>query len=113
EMGPLNDSLIHVGSNRPELLQVLMNHRGSRPQAAVVTVARNFDVPALNATVNPADGFLYVTGFQMVGWGTTAKSTSNIARLRYTGATVTLPREVVPMDKGILLRFDTALDPAK
>jgi cytochrome c2 len=47
----------------------------------------------------------------MVGWGTIAKSTSNIARLRYTGATVTLPREVVPMDKGILLRFDTALDP--
>lgn len=113
QMGPLNDALIHVGFNRPELFRVMLNHRGSKPQAAVVTVARNFDVPALNATVNPADGFLYVTGFQMVGWGTTAKSTSNIARLRYTGAPVTLPREVVPMDKGILLRFDTALDPAK
>lgn len=113
QMGPLNDSLIHVGFNRPELFRIMLNNRGSKPQAAVVAVARNFDVPALNATVNPADGFLYVTGFQMTGWGTTAKSTSNIARLRYTGANVTLPREVIPMDKGILLRFDTALDPAK
>jgi cytochrome c2 len=112
KMGPLNDSLIHIGFNRPELFRVMLNNRGSKPQAAVVTVARDFDVPALNAAVNPADGFLYVTGFQMVGWGTTAKSTSNIGRLRYTGAPVTLPREVIPMDQGILLRFDTALDPA-
>jgi cytochrome c2 len=112
-MGPLNDALIHVGFNRPELFRVLINNRASKPQAAVVSVARNFDVPALNATVNPTDGFLYVTGFQMVGWGTTAKSTSNLARLRYTGAPVTLPREVIPMDQGILLRFDTELDPVK
>ncbi|HET6409129.1 MAG TPA: DUF6797 domain-containing protein [Chthoniobacteraceae bacterium] len=109
-MGPLNDSLIHVGFNRPELFRVLINNRGSKPQGAVVSVARNFDVPALNATVNPLDGFLYVTGFQMVGWGTTAKSTSNLARLRYTGAPVTLPREVAPMEQGVLLRFDTVLD---
>lgn len=112
-MGPLNDALIHVGFNRPEIFRILLNNRGSKPQAAIVTVARNFDVPALNATVNPADGYLYVTGFQMVGWGTTAKSTSNLARLRYTGEPVTLPREVVPMDKGVLLRFDVALDPVK
>jgi cytochrome c2 len=113
KMGPLNGALIHVGFNRPELFSVMLNNRGSKPQAAVVTVARDFDIPALNATVNPVDGFLYVTGFQMVGWGTTAKSTSNLGRLRYTGAPVTLPREVIPMDQGILLRFDTALDPAK
>jgi cytochrome c2 len=113
KMGPLNDALIHVGFNRPELFRVMLNNRGTKPQAAVVTVARDFDIPALNATVNPEDGFLYVTGFQMVGWGTTAKSMSNLGRLRYTGAPVTLPREVIPMDQGILLRFDTALDPAK
>ena len=29
-------------------------------------------------------------------------------RVRYTGAASTLPREVVPMDKGVLLRFDVA-----
>lgn len=111
KMGPLNDALIHVGFNRPELFRVLINRRGSRPQGAVVSVARDFDVPALNAAVNPADGALYVTGFQVVGWGTTSKSLSALARLRYTGAPVVLPREVVPMDKGVLVRFDVPLDP--
>jgi len=32
--------------------------------------------------------------------------------VRYTGAVSTLPREVVPMDKGVLVRFDVPLDPA-
>ncbi len=111
KMGPLNDALIHVGFNRPELFRVMLNNRGSRPQAAVVSIVRDFDVPALNAAVNPADGSLYFAGFQVVGWGTTSKALSGLARMRYTGAPVTLPREVVPMDKGVLLRFDVPLDP--
>jgi cytochrome c2 len=111
KMGPLNDALIHVGFNRPELFRVLLNERSAKPQAAVVSVVRDFDVPALNAAVNPADGALYVTGFQVLGWGTTSKALSGLARVRYTGAPVTLPREVVPMDKGVLVRFDVPLDP--
>jgi cytochrome c2 len=104
---------VHVGFNRPELFRVLLNERGSRPQAAVVSIVRDFDVPALNAAVNPADGWVYVTGFQVIGWGTTAKRISGLARVRYTGAPCPLPRELVPMDKGVLLRFDVALDPRK
>jgi hypothetical protein len=110
KMGPLNDSLIHVGFNRPELFRVMINNRFAKPQAAVVSIVRDFDVPALNAIVNPADGALYVAGFQVVGWGTTSKSLSGLARVRYTGAPVTLPREVVPMDKGVLVKFDVPLD---
>ncbi len=111
KMGPLNDSLVHVGFNRPELFRMLLNKRFAKPQAAIVSIVRDFDVPALNATVNPRDGFLYVTGFQVNGWGTTAKRLSALARVHYTGATCTLPREIVPMDKGVLLRFDVTLDP--
>ncbi len=112
KMGPLDGALIHIGFNRPELFRVLLNNRTAKPQGAVVSVARDFDVPALNATVNPADGCLYVAGFQLAGWGTTAKRLSAFGRLRSTGAPCMLPREVVPMDKGVLLRFDVALDPA-
>ena len=32
-------------------------------------------------------------------------------RVRYTGAPVVLPREVVPTDRGVLLRFEVPLDP--
>ena len=84
KMGSLNDALVHVGFNRPELFRVLLNKRFARPQAAVVSIVRDFDVPALNATVNPRDGFLYVTGFQVNGWGTTARRLSALARVRHT-----------------------------
>ena len=62
--------------------------------------------------MNPADGQLYIAGFQILGWGTTATRLAGLGRVRYTGAAFTVPREVVPMDKGVLLRFDVALDPA-
>jgi mono/diheme cytochrome c family protein len=112
-MGPLNDTLVHIGFNNPEVFRVLLNNRGTKPQAAVVSVTRAFDFPPLNGSVNPADGQLYLAGFQILGWGTTATRLAGLGRVRYTGTTSTLPREVVPMDKGVLLRFDVPLDERK
>ncbi|WP_346332238.1 hypothetical protein [Prosthecobacter sp. SYSU 5D2] len=112
KMGPLNDELIHVGYNRPELFRVLMNDRFTRPQATVMSFERDFDFGSLNAQVNPADGQLYVVGFQV--WGTTAKKLSGLVRLRYTDQPRVLLKEMTPMDKGLLLRFNAKLasDPA-
>ncbi len=111
-MGPLNDALVHIGFNNPELFRVLLNDRSTTPQAAVVSVTRAFDFPPLNGSVNPADGQLYLAGFQILGWGTTATRMAGLGRVRYTGAPSTVPRAVVPMDKGVLIRFDEALDAA-
>jgi mono/diheme cytochrome c family protein len=111
-MGPLTDSLVYIGFNRPELFHVLLNDRTEKPQAAVVSVTRAFEFPTLNGSVDPADGQLYIAGFQIFGWGTTATRLAGLGRVRYTGARSTLPRAVVPMDKGVLLRFDVALDAA-
>lgn len=108
KMGPVNDELIHIGYNRPELFRVLMNTRFARPQAAVVSFSRNFDFPTLNAVVNPADGQLYVTGFQV--WGTVVKRLSGLARVRYTDKPRVLLKEVTPTDKGLILRFNAKLD---
>ncbi len=112
-LGPLNDGLVHIGFNRPELFRVLLNDRGTRPQATVVSITQDFHFPPLNGSVNPADGQLYIAGFQILGWGNVIDTIAGLGRVRYTGAPVTLPREVVPMDQGVLLRFDVALDPAK
>jgi glucose/arabinose dehydrogenase/mono/diheme cytochrome c family protein len=111
-MGPLTDALVHIGYNRPELFRVVLNDRASRLQASVVSITRAFDTPPLNGSVNPADGQLYIAGFQILGWGTTATQMAGLGRLRYTGAPSTVPREIVPMDTGVLLRFDVPLDPA-
>ena len=62
----------------------------------------------LNGAVNPADGQLYVTGFQI--WGTTAKRISGLARIRYTGKKRVLLKELTPMEQGVLLRFNEPLD---
>ncbi len=104
KMGPLNDALIHIGYNRPELFLVRLNERGSKPQAAIMSLFRDFKYAPINGAVNPADGQLYVTGMQI--WGTVATNISGLTRVRYTGAPSSLPREVVPMDKGLLVRFD-------
>ena len=110
-MGPLNDALIHIGYYRPEVFVVLLNERTPRLQAAVVSLTRNFEFAPLSGAVNPVDGQLYISGFQI--WGSAANRISGLARVRYTGLPTTLPREVVPMDKGILVRFSTPLDPAQ
>ncbi len=113
KMGPLNDGLVHIGFNKPELFRVLRNERGSRPQAAVVSLTKAFEYPPLHGSVNPADGQLYLAGFQVLGWGNVLDVAGGLGRVRYTGAPVTVPREVVPMDQGVLLRFEVPLDRTK
>lgn len=110
KMGPLTDGLIHFGYYRPEIFLVRLSERAPQLQASVMSLTRQLEFPPLAGAVNPIDGQLYVIGFQI--WGTTAKQISGLARLRYTGAPDTLPREIVPMDKGLLLRFDIAVDAA-
>ena len=112
-MGPLNDALVHIGFNDPELFRVYLNTRTTKPQAAVVSITKAFEFPPLNGSVNPADGQLYLAGFQILGWGTTATRLAGLGRVRYTGAPSTLPIDVVPMDKGVLLRFGVTLDRTK
>ncbi|MEQ1850741.1 MAG: DUF6797 domain-containing protein [Chthoniobacteraceae bacterium] len=110
KMGPVNGGMIHISYNKPELFRVLMNGRFEKPQAAVVSWMQGLDFPVLNGAVNPADGQLYITGFQI--WGTTVKRISGLARVRHTGGPRVLLEHVTPMDKGLLLRFSAPLDKA-
>jgi glucose/arabinose dehydrogenase/mono/diheme cytochrome c family protein len=109
-LGPLNDALVFIGFNNPELFRVMLNDRTEKPQASVVSITRSFDFPPLHGSVNPNDGALYITGFQILGWGTTATRLAGLGRVRYTGAPSTVPRDIVPMEQGVLLRFDVPLD---
>jgi cytochrome c2 len=111
-MGPLDNGLVHIAYNRPEVFRVLLDLDRAMPQAAVVSLTSAFDYPPLNGAVNPEDGQLYIAGFQILGWGTTATRLAGLGRVRYTGAPVTVPRQLTPMREGVLIRFDVALDPA-
>jgi mono/diheme cytochrome c family protein len=113
-MGPLDDALVLLSYYRPELFVVRLPSTALRAGpstplgAAVASLSRDLTFAPLAGAVNPADGQMYVTGFQI--WGSDAKDVSGLARVRYTGAPSTLPRDVVPMNTGVLLRFDVALD---
>jgi cytochrome c551/c552 len=74
----------------------------------ITSLTNDFTFAPLAGTVNPADGQLYVTGFRI--WGTDAGELSGLARVRYTSAPSTLPRDVVATTQGVLVRFDTPLD---
>ncbi|MBI1178583.1 c-type cytochrome [bacterium] len=107
-MGPLNDAFIHFGYYRPEIFVVRLNDRASRLQAAVLSLDHDLPFPPFDGAVNPIDGQLYFTGFQI--FGSLAPQISGLARLRYTGGPTRLPREIIPADQGILVKFDVALD---
>jgi glucose/arabinose dehydrogenase/mono/diheme cytochrome c family protein len=106
-MGPLNDALVHIGYNRPELLVVRLDDRTPRRQAAAYSLTKDLRFPPLHGAVNPRDGQLYVAGFEL---NNSAKVSHGLARVRYTGTPYLMPRAVVAMDKGLLLRFDVPLD---
>jgi mono/diheme cytochrome c family protein len=109
-MGPLNDALVYLNYYRPGLLIARIDTRADRPRAAVTSLTNELTFAPLAGAVNPADGQLYVTGFRI--WGTDAGALSGLARVRHTGEPSTLPREVVATDRGVLVRFDTPIDPA-
>jgi mono/diheme cytochrome c family protein len=110
KMGGLNDGLVHIGFTRPELFRIMLNDRGPKLQAALTSITTGFQHPPLNGGVNPADGQLYIAGFQVNGWGNSLNTLVGMSRVRYTGKQITLPEQVIPMDKGILLKFGVKLD---
>ena len=110
KMGPLNDAMIHIGYARPELLVVRTSERTLRRHGAAMSLTRELKFPPLSGSVNPKDGQFYVAGFIL---SNSTRNSHGLARLRYTENEYAMPREVVAMDKGFLLRFDVPLDPQK
>lgn len=108
KMGPLNDSLIHIGFNRPEIFKVYFDESGKTRQGAVAPITADFKAGLLHGEVGPKDGQLYLTGFKI--WGTVASEISGLYRLRYTGKPSYLPEDVRSFDKGILLKFGEPLE---
>jgi mono/diheme cytochrome c family protein len=103
-MGPLNNTLIHLGYYRSEIFNVLWN---GGPNAAVVSFTRDLRFAPLNAKVHPIDGKLFVVGFQL--WGAEAPEISGLARISYLEKETVIPREILPTREGILLQLNTTV----
>ena len=109
KMGPLNDSLIHIGYSRPELFKVYIDDQPGGPrQGAVSSVVSGFSSATMKGAIDPVEGQLFICGFKI--WGTVAGDISGVNRVRYTGAPSYVPLDVRSSEKGVLIRFGVELE---
>ncbi|MEM7697816.1 MAG: DUF6797 domain-containing protein [Verrucomicrobiota bacterium] len=108
-IGPFTSGLIHIGYNRPELFEVLLDESGK--QGAVVSLISGFPSGILKARINPVDRHLYAAGFEI--WGTSANRITGLFRIRPTGEPSWAPELARAEKRGVRLRFRQKLDPAQ
>ena len=108
-MGPLAKQPILLSFNPPRLFQIHAEVNEFVTQGGVTPLPLALDDPLLKGAINPADGLLYLTGFNI--WGTKAKGKTFLGRVRYnSGKSWTVPTHAQVAKRGILLRFATLLD---
>ncbi len=106
-MGALNGSLVHIGYNRPEIFKIYLDDRHS--QGAAVPILSGFPAGVLKGRVNPIDGRLYLSGFEI--WGTSGERVSGLFRVHPTGEPSWIPEKVEATRRGLLLTFAQELSP--
>lgn len=109
-MGPLSGALVHLSYGRPGPFRVYPDSARGEPQGAAIAITETYPAPVLKGAVNPKDGQLYLSGFQI--YGSQAEQVGGFTRLRYTGRPSTLPTDVRAGEEGILVRFGIELDSA-
>lgn len=112
KMAGLSGQPVLLSYHPPRLFQVHVDSDEFVSQGGVTPLPLALEDPLLKGAVNPADGLLYLTGFNV--WGSKAKTKTFLGRVRPNPHRV-LP---VPIDlrvgkRGILLRFAQALESKK
>jgi mono/diheme cytochrome c family protein len=108
KMGPLSNRLVCLDYYRANLMLVHFDDDEAPVQGAVSGLTLPVDLPVLKGDVNPHDGWLYLSGFQI--WGSKAKPWSGIRRVRYVGGEVDFPTKVRSVKEGLILGFEIPLD---
>ena len=108
QMGKLEGQPLLVSFNPPKLFQIHTDIDDIVSQGGVTELPVSLDSPLLKGAVNPADGLLYLTGFNI--WGTRSKKVSWLGRVRPGKETTwDVPVSARVAQRGVLLSFDTPL----
>lgn len=110
KMGPLSGDLIHFSFGRPGLFRVLVDSTLQGIQGGLSMIHADYPAPTSKGTTHPQDGQLYVAGFNL--WGSNSKGVSALLRLRYTGKPSYMVNKFEAGKQGLVLRFDSPLDPS-
>ena len=110
KMAGLSGQPVLLSFNPPRLFQVHPDSDEFVSQGGVTPLPLSLDDPLLKGAVNPVDGLLYLTGFNI--WGTKAKGKTFLGRVRSNPEKVlSAPVDLRAGKRGILLRFSRPLDP--
>ena len=77
-------------------------------QGGSVSLPLSFDSGIMRGRFNPHDGQLYVTGLR--GWVSAAVKDGCFQRVRFTGQTPHLPRQIRTLENGLALSFCVPLN---
>lgn len=111
KMGPLNGALVHLSFGKPGLFRVLLDSTGQGVQGGVAPLPLKLTTPILKSALGPDDGQLYMAGFNLLG--SSSEGVSAIQRLRYTGKPSYMPNGLKIGKQGVIISFDSELDPTE
>jgi hypothetical protein len=106
-LGLKGGELLHLSYGQSSVYRVLPATASGTLQGGVVKMPIKLASSAMRARFHE-DGSLFVCGFR--GWQTNAASEAGFQRVRFTGATVTLPEKLEITAEGVRLRFSVPLD---
>ena len=107
--GPLGNRFIHTSFGKGWMYHVMLQEVGEVTQGAAVALPFQFDAGTQRASVNPADGQIYVTG--LTGWDDGfATRYGHLSRVRYRGGQGRLLTDVKVRPGGVALTFNFAVD---
>lgn len=106
--GPFKGHMLHCSYGKCLLFLVLSENVDGVDQAGVYQFPFKFQSGGMRARFSPRDGQLYVSGLK--GWQTSGAKDGCLQRVRYTGATVAMPKSLNIHQNGIRVGFTEKLD---
>ena len=106
--GPFKGRMLHMSYGTCSLFEVMSEEVEGQPQAGVVRFPLKFESGIMRGRFSKRDGQLYLCGLSV--WQSNAGKEGAFQRVRYTGKTVNMPRELHVKPTGIELTFTSPLD---
>ncbi len=107
--GPLGGALLHTSYSHCAMFYIMVQDVGAHPNGFAVRLPFGFKAGLMRSRTNPADGQVYAVGLK--GWDTHAAYDGCLYRIRYTGETTRMVRNVEATRAGLRLTFACDLDP--
>jgi hypothetical protein len=105
-----HNRLIHLSYGNGRLLVVDPDLDAPIPQAAVIPLGLELDIPLLHGRMHPDGKSAFLAGFKI--WGSRTSAITAIARMRPSDAPMRTAIGGRSGTEGVLLKFDAPLDPA-